>query len=143
MSLVYASTHFPWSELACRDGAQVPDALKPNARHLCLQVLEPIRAKFGGPLVVVSFYRTPTHNRRVGGAKASRHLKADGADVRPVSVLAVPRLVALVEAMIAAGELPALGGFGIYPGWIHVDTRPRLAGTPIARWGGNGEGSER
>lgn len=142
MSLVYASPHFSWLELACHDGSEVPDALKPVTRRACLTVLEPIRERFGKPLVVESGYRSRIHNRRVHGAPRSRHVMGDGFDIRPVSPSDLGALVKLVETMITEGSLPHLGGFGIYRRWIHVDARPRKADGSIARWTGNGVGSE-
>jgi len=43
--------------------------------------LQQIRSGLGRPLVVNSAYRTPEHNRAVGGATYSRHLYGDGVDV--------------------------------------------------------------
>lgn len=143
MSLVFASVHFSWAELACHDGTEVPEALRPVARRACLTVLEPIRQRFGKALVVVSGYRSRTHNRRVGGARESRHVKADGFDIRPVSFADLPRLKQVVREMIDEGALPDLGGYGEYPRWIHVDARPRKLDGSIARWDGNATGSER
>lgn len=66
----------------------------------------------------------------------------DGFDIRPVSPSDLGALVELVETMIAEDSLPHLGGFGIYRSWIHVDARQRKADGSIARWNGNGVGSE-
>jgi hypothetical protein len=57
-----------------------------NAKALCVQLLEPIRAKFG-PVTVDDGYRDPGHNARVGGKAASQHLFEGGnsaADIRVV-----------------------------------------------------------
>ena len=136
------SPHFACSEFTSHDGAEVPAEYHPNLARLCLQVLEPLRARFGGPLVVISGYRTQWHNVAVGGARRSQHLTASAADIRPVEMAALPRLRAVVEAMIGERSLEALGGLGWYPGqWIHVDIRPRVNGA-VMRWVGKGIGSE-
>jgi uncharacterized protein YcbK (DUF882 family) len=119
----------------------VPNELRDNAVRLALDVLEPIRERWGGPLVVVSWYRTPWHNKAIGGAEKSQHMLALAADIAPVVRTKVPELRGLVEQMLSVGELPALGGLGVYPAWIHVDARPRPDGH-IARWWGRGIGSE-
>jgi uncharacterized protein YcbK (DUF882 family) len=142
MSITRISDHFTWSEAACHDGADVPLEHQPNARRLALTVLEPLRARLGGPLVPISWYRSAWYNASVGGAKASQHLTASAADIRPASIEDLPRLKACLEEMIHEMVLPELGGWGWYPGrWIHVDVRPR-AGGHIAHWVGNAVGAE-
>jgi uncharacterized protein YcbK (DUF882 family) len=147
VSVAYITEHFTWQEFHCHDGDEVPLELQPNVRRLCVNVLEPLRARFGGPLVVISGYRSPIYNealRRAGGGAAehSRHMTGEAADVRPAELEALPRLRALVETMLTQGELPALGGFGIYPAWVHLDVRERVPAGHVARWFGRGVGSE-
>lgn len=141
MSVSRITEHFTWAEAECHDGTEVPLELQPNARRLA-GTLEKIRAKHGGPLHIVSWYRTPWHNSRIGGASQSRHMTADGADVRPTDMDDLPRLRAEIEGMLRDGELPEVGGFGVYRGWVHVDTRPKPADGHVARWHGRGVGSE-
>lgn len=147
MSLVNITENFTWAEAACNDGQEVPDSWRPNARTLCMTVLEPIRARWcqrngkDSPLIPISWWRSQEWNRKVGGVDGSFHLTARAVDLRPVAVHRTAELAAMVEDMLANGELPALGGFGKYRHWIHVDCRPR-AGKHIARWLGTGMGSE-
>ncbi|WP_418308481.1 YcbK family protein, partial [Parasutterella sp.] len=47
------------------------------------QLLEEIRDEFGKPIVVNSGYRSPEHNKNIGGAKNSYHVKGMAADIRP------------------------------------------------------------
>lgn len=120
----------------------MPIELQPNARRLAEHVLEPIRNTFGGPLIPVSWYRTREYNQKVGGAQKSMHIYALAADIRPVDITELPRLAAVVELMLSHGQLPLLGGFGRYRGWLHVDARVRNPHDHVARWLGNGVGSE-
>lgn len=77
-----------------------------------IAILERIRSAVGGPLVIVSGYRSPTTNAQVGGARRSYHLRGRAADLRS----GVVRL----EQAIAAGA----GGIGVCHGWVvHVDDR--------------------
>jgi hypothetical protein len=116
----FITPNFSFAELACHDGTDVPVELHPNVRLLC-KTLELIRARWGGPIVVISGYRTRSYNVGIGGARMSFHCDALAADVRPV------------------------GGVGDYPGkWTHVDCRHRSPSRPlhIARWTGKGQGAE-
>lgn len=57
-----------------------------NAQYLCIELLEPIRARFGA-VRVHDGYRDPAHNACVGGKAASYHLFDDGkaaADIHAV-----------------------------------------------------------
>ena len=44
-------------------------------------MLDPLRERFGKPIVVNSGYRCPTHNREVGGVGTSQHLRGEAADI--------------------------------------------------------------
>lgn len=76
--------------------------------------LELLRARKGGrPLRIISGYRDPAHNKRVGGATQSRHLHGDAADI--------PAGYATVEDARAVG----FTGIGRRGPWaVHVDMRP-------------------
>lgn len=151
------SAHFTLRELRCKDGSGVPAHLVGNAERL-MASLEVIRAADGGRgLKVVSGYRSPAWNAKKQGARLSRHMTAEAADVRPivrVGGVAVPWLLVrdkrsviaafheMVLRMVQEGELPDVGGVGLYPGaWLHIDVRPRLGGH-LAQWTGYGIGSE-
>ena len=58
---------------------RMPDALLPNARHVC-SMLELIRAYYDAPLVISSGYRGPTLNGTIGGSKNSDHLRGMAVD---------------------------------------------------------------
>lgn len=147
MSTLYVSPHFSWLEFMCHDGTPVPTELMPNVRRLCDTVLEPLRARWAEPLIVVSGYRTHAYNEALrkaghGAAEFSRHLTGEAADIRPSTLGTLSRLEALVETMLREGQLQALGGYGTYPTWIHLDVRPRMDTGRVARWVGAGVGSE-
>lgn len=48
--------------------------------------LQGIRDGLGGPLKINSGYRSPGYNKKIGGAKLSRHMYGDGADLGGFSV---------------------------------------------------------
>lgn len=134
------SPSFAIEEFACHDGTDVPSELVPNVADLCIGVLQPIRNKWGA-LTVISGYRTPGYNQRVAGAAKSTHMTGMGADIRPSKYADVAELARTIEAMHKAGELRALGGLGIYRGWVHVDIKHAADGH-LRRWSGRGVGSE-
>lgn len=139
---ILVSPHFSWAEAMCHSGAHVPAEHRDRATHLAEDVLEPLRLWWGGPLFIVSWYRDPEYNHRIHGAPDSRHMKGDAVDLAPQKRGDIPKLRALIEDRILLGDLPDLGGLGVYENWIHVDARPRPANGHIARWFGRGVGSE-
>ncbi|MCF6317357.1 MAG: D-Ala-D-Ala carboxypeptidase family metallohydrolase [Marinosulfonomonas sp.] len=83
-----------------------------------LDKLQALRDRLGKPLIVRSAYRSPEHNRAVGGAKRSKHLIGAAFDIAMENHDPV-----VFEA--AAREVGFLG-FGFYPrsGFMHVDLGP-------------------
>lgn len=139
------SEHFDVGDFACHDGTPYPAEWVDGRLAPLLDTLETLRARWGGPLVVLSGYRTPEYNTRIGGAKHSQHMEGRAADIRPIasSPERVAALHTLAFGMANLGFLPRLGGLGVYPGWIHVDTREQVPAGHIARWRGAGVGAER
>lgn len=132
--------HFRVEEFDCHDGTHVPPECVGAYERLCAEILEPLRKRFGR-CTVVSGYRPPGYNRRIGGARRSVHMcgRADGipgvaADVRFVT--GTPRAWSIAAEPLLRRAYPPGGGLGVYDGhdgWIHVDTRDYLA-----RWHGLG-----
>lgn len=86
--------------------------------------LEVIRAAVGKPVQVISGYRCPAHNRKVGGAVNSRHTWGDAVDIQ-VQGMSGEELRNLVEQLIARKQLPD-GGVGTYSKKVltlHYDLR--------------------
>lgn len=120
--------HFDSDEFACHDGTPVPGGSLGNLIRLC-EELEVLRAELGVPILIVSGYRTPTYNAKVGGAAKSEHCLASAADIaaHPFKPLEVRNKI---ESLIKAGKMQQ-GGLGIYAGWVHYDVRGHKA-----RWDG-------
>lgn len=108
------SAHFVEAEFRSRGNGEVA------VQARLVWHLEKLRAICGGrPLRIVSGYRDPAHNARVGGARNSRHMHGDAADI--------PAGYATVEQARAAG----FRGIGRRGRWaVHVDMRPG----PRAEW---------
>ena len=118
------TTNFSLHEFACKDGTQVPDELKSNVQALAEQ-LQILRDYLNEPIHINSGYRTPAYNKKIGGKPNSYHMKAMAADIT-VKSKTPKQLASVVEKLIANGSLK-IGGIGVYPGFIHVDTRKATA----------------
>jgi len=120
--------NFTRSELDCKSGSDCP--YPDRLRHLAW-VLQVIRDEFGYPIRVNSGYRSKDHNRAVGGAANSQHVKARAADLVPSSgdFEDLQRLIAVIMDLIEAGKIPN-GGVGVYGTFVHYDIR--VSGP--ARW---------
>jgi uncharacterized protein YcbK (DUF882 family) len=123
----YITPHFTWASYACQDARRtpVPHDLRANAIRLHWD-LEQLRHRLGDrPMTVDGPYRTPEHNRAVGGASDSRHVHADGADFFDAQV---KRWGGHKRALAAAEAVFANGGLGNEnSGTLHVDARGHRA----------------
>jgi zinc D-Ala-D-Ala carboxypeptidase len=104
--------NFSAAEIACRGTGKL------LVNEPALDMLQALRDRLGKPLIVRSAYRSPGHNRAVGGATRSKHMEGAAFDIAmsnhdPVAFEAAARKVGFL-------------GFGFYPrsGFIHVDLGP-------------------
>ena len=99
-----------------------------------LAALERLRAHVGRPLSLVSAFRDPDHNRRVGGARTSQHTYGAAPELHAISSRLLPGT--LLHAGRAADfnrnyirlqdciNLRLFSGIGHRDGWVtHVDIR--------------------
>ena len=102
--------NFKPSEIACKGTGSV--LVVPEA----LDALQALRTRLGRPLVIKSGYRSPEHNERVGGARASKHMEGAAFDIecRPDQQ----------AALIFAAKDVGFRGFGRYDTFVHVDLGP-------------------
>ena len=122
------SEHFKPSEFESKDGkpSPWPEVVDPALYAL----LEEIRAEFGAPICVNSGYRSPEHNKAVGGAPNSYHVKGQAADIRPRRHRDKGRFNYELGRLKVIANKKALGGVGFYPTFVHVDLGPKR------RWNG-------
>ena len=108
---------FKVKEFRCKDGSDkilIDDDL--------VELLQQIRDAFGKPVTINSAYRSPAHNKKVGGASNSQHVKGTAADIRVENV--PPFVVAAwMEQHIKAVGKHACGYYPISL-FCHVDVRP-------------------
>lgn len=114
---------WPWKsfsprEIACKGTGKL------IADDHALGKLQALRDLLGKPLILTSAYRSLEHNRKVGGAKGSKHMDGIAFDVRMDN-----HDPAVFEA---AARAVGFTGFGYYvkSGFMHIDTaEPRSWGT--------------
>ena len=58
--------------------------VKKNIELLVEKILDPLREKFGKPIIVTSGYRCKELNKAVGGAAKSQHMSGEAVDIRTV-----------------------------------------------------------
>lgn len=102
--------NFTPKELACRGDNNLA------IHKASMDRLQRLRDILGKPLVVNSGYRSPTYNNRIGGAKASQHMRATAYDISMKN-----HDPAVFEA---AARKAGFTGFGFYQrsNFIHIDT---------------------
>lgn len=87
-----------------------------------VQMVQRVRDHFGKPVIINSGYRCPTHNKAVGGASDSQHVKGTAADI----------VVQDVPASKVADFCESFAdGLGRYKNFTHIDCRGYKA-----RWKG-------
>jgi len=106
-----------------------------NVELLC-ENLQVLRDHLGKPIRVISGYRSPKYNRKIGGARRSQHMLAKAADIK-ISGMTPAEVKAEIVALIKAGKMKS-GGVGLYRTFTHYDVRGRNA-----RWYGKGVKDDR
>ncbi len=128
------SPHLTWKELACKDGTPYPQRFIDDGRIFKVaQMFEAIRLLCGEkPITILSAYRSPAHNRKIGGARYSQHMYGRALDLKPPKGMSVEMFYSLIRS---ASESMGIGGMGLYNTFVHVDIRPVAK---LVVWSGNG-----
>ena len=98
------------------------EEIKKNLTTLVDQVLDPLRAAWGAPIVVNSGYRSPALNEAVGGSKTSDHMTGRAADIEAADRTAASnaRLFALVRSLgLSFDQLIDESNMS----WVHISYR--------------------
>jgi uncharacterized protein YcbK (DUF882 family) len=122
--------NFKLSEFKCRDGSSVPDELMENVQELARN-LQVLRDYLDVPIRVISGYRSPKYNRKIGGARRSQHMLAKAADIK-IKGFSPQEVKDVIVSLIKEGKMKK-GGIGLYKTFTHYDVRGRNA-----RWYGKG-----
>ncbi len=100
------------------------DGLTPDTR----EKLNELNRKIGGTFAIVSAYRAPAYNEKIGGASKSLHMSGKAIDISWPSQDQASKIL-----FIQTAREIGFGGIGIYPNFIHIDTGN------IRAWGANGK----
>lgn len=123
---LFLSEHFTLGEM-CRSGvalkhgiANVPDeAQTERLRQLCLNVLEPLRRRFG-VIRITSGFRSERLNAAVGGAAHSQHTRGEAADIH-ISGMAVGRkMYDFIRTRLVFDQLLFEHSMSNGACWLHV-----------------------
>ncbi len=114
MNNFQVSDNFNLREFQCKGADCCHGSVKISNR--LVKILQNIRKTVDTPLYVLSGYRCPAHNARVGGAPRSYHMRGEAADI--AGNVDIDRLADI------AGRCGGVG-IGTYrnSGFIHVDIR--------------------
>ncbi|KKL52646.1 hypothetical protein LCGC14_2283360 [marine sediment metagenome] len=95
-----------------------PDTDEVKIDSRLVEICQKLRDKIGR-LTVTSGYRTILHNKKVGGASNSYHLRGLAVDIQP------RRLDMLPELFQLATKCFDINGLGLYHKHIHIDIREK------------------
>lgn len=111
--------NFILSEFQSKDGAPFPADVLPQLQELS-ENLQIIRDHIGIPISVNSGYRSPEHNKAIGGKPNSYHKKGMAADLS--CDLEPFQLYQEIEKLMLAGKIKK-GGLVEYKTFVHYDIR--------------------
>lgn len=103
-----------------RNGFELTNEVRSNLLELATN-LEVLRAHFNAPVNLTNAYRSPEHNKAVGGSKNSQHLLGKAADIK-MKIISPDEVADAIEFLIDMGLMKE-GGLGRYDAFTHYDTR--------------------
>lgn len=106
------SKDFSLNEFHCKDGSFLV-----KVDEKLVDKLQQLRDMVEVPLTINSGYRTPEHNKNIGGSPKSQHMGGKAADI---SILNIPLPI---ETIAAFAETIGFTGIGMYDTFIHLDVR--------------------
>jgi len=87
------------------------------------------RAEYGKPMIVTSGYRTPEHNAKIGGSKASSHMTCQAVDFKDGDK-ALKEFIAKDPDILVRCNL-----YQEHPDhtetWVHLQSRPTKSGNRV------------
>jgi len=123
---VQITENFYLDEFTCKDQSDIPLNVFMNILKLAVE-MQKIRNYFQRSITVNSGYRSPSYNKKIGGASKSQHLLGMACDFT-VSGYTSFEVADIVEDLMQS-EVIKNGGLGEYDTFTHYDIR-----TKPARW---------
>ena len=99
-----------------------------NLELLAKNILQPIRDHFDAPIHIISGYRSPLLNKKVGGAKNSQHLFGQAADIdNDNTKVSNADIFNFIKDNLKFDQLIWEFGTDNNPEWVHVSysSKPR------------------
>lgn len=112
--------NFTQREFKSRDGSKMPEDVLCNIKDLA-DSLQVLRDFLGEPIRINSAYRSPEHNKAIGGVKSSQHILGKAADIK-VKDIETKDLYLIIDSLIVDGKMKQ-GGLGLYDTFVHYDIR--------------------
>lgn len=112
--------NFSKKEFDSKDVSEMPQDVFVNIQKLANQ-LQVLRDYLGKQISINSAYRSPSHNKSVGGAKNSQHLYGKASDIT-VKEMTPKQVYDAIEILISNGDM-LQGGLGLYNTFVHYDFR--------------------
>lgn len=110
--------HFKQSEFDSRDVSGSGAHMRPRLVFM----LDALRALMKKPFRINSGFRTPEHNKVVGGAPGSAHLTGEAVDISTSGWTAKEK-----QDFIIYARWLGFTGVGVGGSFIHIDIKPRTA----------------
>ena len=101
-----------------------PEILK-NMKHVADNVFEKIRAHFGVPIGISSFYRSPKLNQAIKGSSSSQHMTGEAIDIDAdiFGGLTNKEIFDFVKENLEFDQLISEYGTDKNPAWVHVSLK--------------------
>ena len=116
------TANFNKKEFDSKDGSEMPEDVLMNVQKVANQ-LQVLRNHINKPIKINSGYRSPDHNRAIGGVSNSQHVLGKAADIM-VTGVTTSELSAIIEQLISDGDM-LQGGLGVYNTFVHYDIRKK------------------
>lgn len=116
MNKIKLSDHFVLSEFESEDTKEV------KIDENLLQKLEEFRKIINEdnqtetPIIINSGYRTPEHNKKIGGSPKSQHMNGTAADIAKIKGYTIDKMAKIAKKV-------GFDGVGKYDTFLHVDVR--------------------
>ena len=117
------------------DNTPTPEVVE-NLTRLVERVLDPLRSRYGHPVIVNSGYRCPRLNKAVGGTETSQHVSGDAADIYVPDAKGRAELFSIIMSILPFDQLIWERGTDEAPAWIHVSYRKNYNRIEILRYDG-------
>lgn len=112
--------NFNISEFESKDGSKMPEDVLENVKVHAYN-LQTIRDFCDATVTINSAYRSPTHNKNIGGASKSQHLTGNATDIT-VKGFSPDQVADIIEGLIRIDAIEE-GGVGRYNTFTHYDRR--------------------